>query len=132
MSAVWARLTGAGGTVESGGGLAKRDREWRGVCAGAPFCSSNPDRSTLQLSFATVDVGKIPRVNIVVASIKPRTWGGGLVLVGNSGPAGRCGVQCVAYSLDLAFHISVRFLKYFISIAESLNHSPFSLLSLKY
>ena len=75
MSAVWARLTGAGGTVESGGGLAKRDREWRGVCAGAPFCSSNPDRSTLRLSFATADVGNIPRVRIVVASIKPRTWG---------------------------------------------------------
>ena len=37
----------------------------------------------------------------------------------------------VASQQDL-FHISFRFLKYFMSVTESLNHSPFNLLSLKY
>ncbi|WP_293605553.1 PLP-dependent aminotransferase family protein [Polaromonas sp. UBA4122] len=57
---VWARLTGAGGKVKDGGELAKRAIE-KGVAfvPGAPFYASNPDLSTLRLSFATADVGKI-------------------------------------------------------------------------
>ena len=57
---VWARLTGAGGKVNNGAELAKRAIE-KGVAfvPGAPFYASNPDLSTLRLSFATADVGKI-------------------------------------------------------------------------
>ena len=57
---VWARLTGAGGKVSNGNELAKRAIE-QGVAfvPGAPFYASNPDLSTLRLSFATADVGKI-------------------------------------------------------------------------
>ena len=56
----WARLTGAGGKVKDGGELAKRAIE-KGVAfvPGAPFYASNPDLSTLRLSFATADVAKI-------------------------------------------------------------------------
>ncbi len=57
---VWARLTGAGGKVKDGNELAKRAIE-KGVAfvPGAPFYANNPDLSTLRLSFATADVGKI-------------------------------------------------------------------------
>jgi DNA-binding transcriptional MocR family regulator len=57
---VWARLTGAGGKVKDGGELAKRAID-KGVAfvPGAPFYASNPDLSTLRLSFATADVPKI-------------------------------------------------------------------------
>ena len=57
---VWARLTGAGGKVNNGNELAKRAIE-KGVAfvPGAPFYAANPDLSTLRLSFATADVGKI-------------------------------------------------------------------------
>ena len=57
---VWARLTGAGGKVKDGAELAKRAIE-KGVAfvPGAPFYANNPDLSTLRLSFATADVGKI-------------------------------------------------------------------------
>ena len=57
---VWARLTGAGGKVADGATLAKRAID-KGVAfvPGAPFYASNPDLSTLRLSFATADVGKI-------------------------------------------------------------------------
>jgi len=56
----WARLTGAGGKVSDAGEFAKRAIE-KGVAfvPGAPFYAGNPDRSTLRLSFATADVGKI-------------------------------------------------------------------------
>lgn len=57
---VWARLTGAGGKVKDGNELARRAIE-KGVAfvPGAPFYANNPDLSTLRLSFATADVGKI-------------------------------------------------------------------------
>jgi 2-aminoadipate transaminase len=57
---VWARLTGAGGKVSNGNELAQRAIE-QGVAfvPGAPFYATNPDLSTLRLSFATADVGKI-------------------------------------------------------------------------
>ncbi len=57
---VWARLTGAGGKVVDGNVLAKKAIE-QGVAfvPGAPFYASNPDLSTIRLSFATADVGKI-------------------------------------------------------------------------
>jgi 2-aminoadipate transaminase len=57
---VWARLTGAGGKVSNGNELAKRAIE-QGVAfvPGTPFYASNPDHSTIRLSFATADVGKI-------------------------------------------------------------------------
>jgi DNA-binding transcriptional MocR family regulator len=56
----WARLTGAGGTVSDAGEFAKRAIE-QGVAfvPGAPFFAKDPDPSTLRLSFATADVGKI-------------------------------------------------------------------------
>ena len=56
----WARLTGAGGKVKDAGELAKRAIE-KGVAfvPGAPFYAKDPDVSTLRLSFATADVGKI-------------------------------------------------------------------------
>ncbi len=57
---VWARLTGTGGKVTDGGELAKRAID-KGVAfvPGAPFYASNPDLSTLRLSFATADVARI-------------------------------------------------------------------------
>jgi len=57
---VWARLTGADGKVKDGAELARRAIE-KGVAfvPGAPFYASNPDHSTLRLSFATADVAKI-------------------------------------------------------------------------
>jgi DNA-binding transcriptional MocR family regulator len=57
---VWARLTGAGGKVSDGSEFAKHAID-KGVAfvPGAPFYCSNPDRSTLRLSFATVGVDKI-------------------------------------------------------------------------
>jgi len=56
----WARLTGAGGKVSDAGEFAKRAIE-KGVAfvPGAPFFAEKPDRSSLRLSFATADVGKI-------------------------------------------------------------------------
>ena len=56
----WARLTGAGGKLKDAGELAKRAIE-QGVAfvPGAPFYATNPDKSTLRLSFATVGVEKI-------------------------------------------------------------------------
>jgi DNA-binding transcriptional MocR family regulator len=57
---VWARLTGARGKLANGAELAKRAID-KGVAfvPGAPFYASNPDLSTLRLSFATADVAKI-------------------------------------------------------------------------
>ena len=57
---VWARLTGAGGKISDASEFAKRAIE-RGVAfvPGVPFYASDPDRSTLRLSFATVDGAKI-------------------------------------------------------------------------
>ena len=57
---VWARLTGAGGTVADGSVFAKRAID-QGVAfvPGTPFFCANPDPATLRLSFATADVGKI-------------------------------------------------------------------------
>ncbi|MBX3658113.1 MAG: PLP-dependent aminotransferase family protein [Ramlibacter sp.] len=56
----WARLTGADGKLKDAAELARRAIE-QGVAfvPGAPFYASNPDTSTLRLSFATADVGKI-------------------------------------------------------------------------
>jgi DNA-binding transcriptional MocR family regulator len=56
----WARLTGAGGKVKDAGEFAKR-AIGQGVAfvPGAPFFATDPDVSTLRLSFATADVGKI-------------------------------------------------------------------------
>jgi 2-aminoadipate transaminase len=56
----WARLTGAGGKLNDAGQLAKKAIE-NGVAfvPGAPFYATNPDLSTLRLSFATVGVEKI-------------------------------------------------------------------------
>jgi len=56
----WARLTGAGGKTKDAGEFAKKAIE-QGVAfvPGAPFYANNPDVSTLRLSFATADVGKI-------------------------------------------------------------------------
>ncbi len=56
----WARLTGAGGKLKDAGELAKRAIE-KGVAfvPGAPFYATNPDASTLRLSFATVGEDKI-------------------------------------------------------------------------
>ena len=56
----WARLTGAGGKIRDAGEFAKRAIE-KGVAfvPGAPFFAREPDRSSLRLSFATADVGKI-------------------------------------------------------------------------
>jgi len=57
---VWVRLTGASGKVKDGNELARRAIE-KGVAfvPGAPFYPSQPDTSTLRLSFATADVAKI-------------------------------------------------------------------------
>ncbi len=56
----WAKLTGAGGKVKDAAELAKRAIE-QGVAfvPGTPFYATEPDPSTLRLSFATADVGKI-------------------------------------------------------------------------
>uniref|UniRef100_UPI0035B4EB50 aminotransferase-like domain-containing protein n=1 Tax=Hylemonella sp. TaxID=2066020 RepID=UPI0035B4EB50 len=56
----WARLTGAGGKIKDGNELAKRAIE-QGVAfvPGAPFFATNPDLSSLRLSFATVGEDKI-------------------------------------------------------------------------
>ena len=56
----WARLTGDQGGLMDAGEFAKRAIE-KGVAfvPGAPFYASNPDFSTLRLSFATADVDKI-------------------------------------------------------------------------
>jgi DNA-binding transcriptional MocR family regulator len=56
----WARLTGANGKLKDAGELAKRAIE-KGVAfvPGAPFYATNPDASTLRLSFATVGEDKI-------------------------------------------------------------------------
>ena len=57
---VWARLTGAGAKIKDGAEFAKRAID-KGVAfvPGVPFYASNPDTSTLRLSFATADVAKI-------------------------------------------------------------------------
>jgi DNA-binding transcriptional MocR family regulator len=57
---IWARLTGAGGRVKDGGELARRAIENNvAFVPGAPFYASDPDPSTLRLSFATVGLEKI-------------------------------------------------------------------------
>ena len=57
---VWARLTGAGGQCGDGAEFAKRAIA-QGVAfvPGAPFYATDPDPSTLRLSFATADVARI-------------------------------------------------------------------------
>ena len=57
---VWARLTGAGGTVADGNVFAKNAIA-QGVAfvPGTPFYCAQPDHATLRLSFATADVEKI-------------------------------------------------------------------------
>ena len=57
---VWARLTGVGGKIADGGELARHAIE-KGVAfvPGAPFYASQPDPSTLRLSFATVGPDRI-------------------------------------------------------------------------
>jgi 2-aminoadipate transaminase len=56
----WARLTGKGGKIKDANEFAKKAIE-QGVAfvPGAPFFATNPDVSTLRLSFATVGVEKI-------------------------------------------------------------------------
>jgi DNA-binding transcriptional MocR family regulator len=56
----WARLTGAGGKISDASEFAKKAIE-EGVAfvPGVPFYATNPDPSTLRLSFATADVKKI-------------------------------------------------------------------------
>ena len=56
----WVRLTGAGGKTKDASAFAKKAIE-QGVAfvPGAPFYCSKPDASTLRLSFATADAGKI-------------------------------------------------------------------------
>ncbi len=56
----WARLTGAGGKLKDANELARRAID-KGVAfvPGAPFFATNPDLSTLRLSFATVGEDKI-------------------------------------------------------------------------
>lgn len=56
----WARLTGEGGKLKDANELAKRAIE-KGVAfvPGAPFFATNPDVSSLRLSFATVGEDKI-------------------------------------------------------------------------
>ena len=57
---VWARLTGAGGKIKDGNEFAERAiAEGVAFVPGAPFYCANPDLSTLRLSFATADEGKI-------------------------------------------------------------------------
>lgn len=56
----WARLTGVGGKTLDVGESAKKAIE-QGVAfvPGAPFYASSPDVSTLRLSVASADVGKL-------------------------------------------------------------------------
>jgi 2-aminoadipate transaminase len=57
---IWARLTGQTGLLTDGAELAKRAIENNvAFVPGAPFYASNPDLSTLRLSFATVGLDKI-------------------------------------------------------------------------
>lgn len=57
---IWARLTGAGGSIANGNDFAKKAIA-QGVAfvPGAPFFCARPDTATLRLSFATADVDKI-------------------------------------------------------------------------
>ena len=57
---VWARLTGSRGQLQDAAELARRAIE-AGVAfvPGAPFYATNPDPTTLRLSFATADEDKI-------------------------------------------------------------------------
>ena len=56
----WARLTGANGKISNANEFAKKAIEQKvAFVPGAPFFAANPDLSTLRLSFATADVGKI-------------------------------------------------------------------------
>jgi DNA-binding transcriptional MocR family regulator len=57
---VWARLTGANGKINNGAEFAKRAID-KGVAfvPGVPFYATDPDPSTLRLSFATADVARI-------------------------------------------------------------------------
>ena len=57
---IWAHLTGAGGKIADGNAFAQRAIQ-HGVAfvPGAPFFCAEPDRTTLRLSFATVDEHKI-------------------------------------------------------------------------
>ncbi len=56
----WARLTGANGKMSDANAFAKKAIEQLvAFVPGTPFYASNPDASTLRLSFATADVAKI-------------------------------------------------------------------------
>lgn len=56
----WARLTGANGRISDANEFAKKAIEEKvAFVPGAPFFATNPDLSTLRLSFATADVAKI-------------------------------------------------------------------------
>jgi DNA-binding transcriptional MocR family regulator len=57
---IWARLTGEGGALADGAKLAQQAIA-QGVAfvPGAPFYASDPDPSTLRLSFATADIERI-------------------------------------------------------------------------
>ena len=56
----WARLTGANGKISNATEFAKKAIEEKvAFVPGAPFFATNPDLSTLRLSFATADVAKI-------------------------------------------------------------------------
>jgi len=56
----WARLTGANGKISDANEFAKKAIEEKvAFVPGAPFFATNPDLSTLRLSFATADVKKI-------------------------------------------------------------------------
>ena len=56
----WARLTGANGKISDANEFAKKAiDELVAFVPGAPFYATNPDLSTLRLSFATADVKKI-------------------------------------------------------------------------
>jgi 2-aminoadipate transaminase len=56
----WARLTGANGKIADANVLAKKAIEQLvAFVPGAPFFASNPDVSTLRLSFATANIEKI-------------------------------------------------------------------------
>lgn len=56
----WARLTGANGKISDANEFAKKAIEEKvAFVPGAPFFATNPDVSTLRLSFATADVAKI-------------------------------------------------------------------------
>ncbi|HEY0885562.1 MAG TPA: PLP-dependent aminotransferase family protein, partial [Ramlibacter sp.] len=56
----WARLTGANGKLSDANEFAKKAIEQKvAFVPGAPFFATNPDVSTLRLSFATADIAKI-------------------------------------------------------------------------